>query len=276
MKTYPENIEPRNAHEITVAMNALYDYYFTTHAYSCRYPKPNRCTLEFLLKNGAQHAANILDYGCGNGRYALALLQRTQARLIGYDISQPALNEFSTYLQGNPLAPRATLICGNAALLEEQGGYDVIMMMFGVLSHLGDRAVRLKTLRHMRSLINSQGRLILTVPSIFRRRPLELLHAKIRRATGSATEPLKEPGSIMFTRTIANKDLHFFYHLYTVKGLREELREAGFVLRTLAPESVLPEWMITQCDLLGKLDAALLPFVPASLGYGICVAAEPV
>jgi 2-polyprenyl-3-methyl-5-hydroxy-6-metoxy-1,4-benzoquinol methylase len=269
-------VEPQNAHEVTASMTALYDYYYTSHAYSSRYPKPNRATLEFLLNNGAEHAASILDYGCGSGRYALALLQRTQARVIGYDLSQPALNEFSAYLQGSPFAARATLLCGKAELLEGRGGYDVIMMMFGVLSHVGDRAVRLKTLRHLRSLITDRGRLILTVPSIFRRRPLELLNAKIRRATGRATEPLKEPGSIMFTRNIANKNLHFFYHLYTVNGLKEELLEAGFVLRTLSPESVLPEWMITQSDLLGKIDAALLPLLPASLGYGICVAAEPV
>jgi len=276
MKLSAAGTDPQNANEILTAMNVLYDYYFASHAYSCRYPKPNRFTLEFLLRQGAATAGTILDYGCGNGRYALALLQRTQAHVTGYDISQPAINDFSASLRGTPLADRATLLCGNVALLEGQGRFDVIMLMFGVLSHVGPRAERLKTLRRLRGLLTDRGRLILTVPNVFRRRPLDLLCAKIKRACGRVSEPLKEPGNIMFTRNIAHKDLHFFYHLYTVKGLKEELGEAGFAVRTLCPESVLPEWMITQSDLLGRIDAALLPLLPTSLGYGICVAAEPV
>lgn len=72
-------------------MNKLYDYYYASHEYSRRYPKPNRSTLEFLLRNGAEKAENILDYGCGNGRYALPLLQQTQAQWSGASAFIPAL-----------------------------------------------------------------------------------------------------------------------------------------------------------------------------------------
>ena len=275
MKKKMTGTEPQNANESITDMTELYNYYYTSHEYSRRYPKPNRSTLEFLLRHGAGKAEHILDYGCGNGRYALCLLKRTKARLTGYDISQPAINEFSARLRGSPMAARVKLLCGNAALLEKQGRYDLIMLMFGVLSHVGNRADRLKTLKHMRSLIADHGSLILTVPNAFRRQPLQLLRAKIKRATGSAIEIIKERGNVVYIRHVANKDLHFFYHLYTIKGLKEELQEAGFVLRALSPESFLPETMITKSDLLGKIDAALLPLLPASLGYGICVLADP-
>ena len=267
--------EPHNGNEIKASMAKLYDYYYTSREYSRRFPKPNRATLDFLFRHGAGKAVNILDYGCGNGRYALPLLQQTKAQLTGYDISLPAINEFAAYVQDSPLAARVRLFCGSPSLLEKQGRYDLILLLFGVLSHVGNRADRLKTLRQMRSLIADEGRLILTVPSMYRRRPLELLYATIKRAQGSATEPLIEPGNIIFTRNIAHEEHHFFYHLYTVKSLKEELQEAGFVSRMLSPESIFPEWMITRSDLLGKIDAAMLPLLPVSLGYGICVVADP-
>lgn len=269
-------VEPKTSNEITAIMHRLYDDYFISHDYSRRYPKPNKATLEFLLRHGAENAANILDYGCGNGRYALPLLQQTQAQLTCFDISQPAIDEFAAYLQGSPLAARVKLLCGNSELLENQGQYDLIMLLFGVLSHVGIRADRIKTLKQMRRLITDQGRLILTVPSLFRRRPMELIYATIRRACGIATRAMKESGNITFRRSIANEEHQFFYHLYTVNGLKEELLEGGFELREFSPESILPEWLITQYDLLGKIDATLLPLVPASLGYGICVVADPV
>ncbi len=276
VKSFPESTESNGINETAPQMRELYDYYFTMSEYSRRYPKPNPSTLKFLLLHGAGSAANILDYGCGKGRYALPLLHQTTAHLTGYDISQPAINAFAANVQGTPLEARVKLYCGDTSILDEQGPYDVIMLLFGVLSHIGDHANRLKTLKQMRRLIAGHGQLILTVPSIFRRRPLELLHAKIMRARGKAAKAMKEPGNIVFIRNIANKDLHFFYHLYTVKELKNELQEAGFVVRTLSPESFFPEWMIMRSDLLGKIDATLLPFLPASLGYGICVAADPV
>ena len=267
--------KPLNQSNITAEMRDLYDYYYTSHEYSRRHPKPNNSTLKFLFENGAGAAGNILDYGCGNGRYALPLLQSTQAQLTGYDISQSAINEFASFIEESPLTKRTRLICSNSAELRQHGPYDLIMMLFGVLSHIGSRLERLKTLRLMRSLITENGRLVLTVPSLFRRRPLELLRATVSRASGTATESLKEPGNIFFTRYIANKEIDFFYHLYTVKGLNEELQEAGFAICSLSPESLLPEWLITQFKLFEKIDAALLPLLPASLGYGICVAAAP-
>ncbi len=101
------------------------------------------------------------------------------------------------------------------------------------------------------------------------------MRAHAARASGRATGTQTEPGNVFFTRNIGHEPHRFFYHLYSVQNLREELAEAGFSLRRVSPESILPEWMITQSDLIGKLDAALLPLFPASLGYGIRAVADP-
>lgn len=257
-------------------MTDLYDHYYTSHEYEKRYPKPNRSTLHFLYRHGAKKAADILDFGCGNGRYALPLLQETKARLTAFDISQAAIAELARFLQNHPEAGRIRLFQGEAEKLNFQGSYDLIMLMFGVLSHVGDRTARLATLRQLRSLIRPEGQLILSVPSIFRRRPLELLAARFSRMTGRAQDTQKEPGNILFTRNIDKQAMQFFYHLYSVKGLQSELQKADFRMTAVSPESLLPEWMITQSSLLGWLDEALLPLLPAALGYGIRAVAVPV
>jgi len=256
-------------------MTELYDHYFTSHEYDQRYPKPNRSTLKFLFEQGAGEARDILDYGCGSGRYALPLLQTTQSRLTCFDISSAAIAELSRFIQDHPAAARVRLVAGHAERLDSLGDYDLVIMLFGVLSHIGDRTARVAALQQLRRLMRPEGRLILSVPSVFRRRPVELLKAHLLRTTGRARHTQKESGNIVFTRHIDRGPRQFFYHLYSVAGLRAELMEAGFRITALAPESLLPEWMVTQSSWLGKVDEGLLPLLPAALGYGIRAVAVP-
>jgi SAM-dependent methyltransferase len=266
---------PDSGSEITVAMAVLYDAYYKSMDYSRRYPKPNRSTWKLLMNWGADEAESILDFGSGNGRYTLPLLQQTRARVTAYDISHEAIAELGSDLQNHPLAARATLLCGAPAQLDGSGPYDLVVLLFGVLGHVGEHADRIRILKQLRALMSARGRLILSVPNILRRRPRDFIKAALNRATGKATPIQSEPGNILFTRRIANADREIFYHLYSVRGISRELKEAGFAVRLIRPESLLPEWMITQFDWLGALDAALLSWLPAWLGYCICVVAEP-
>jgi SAM-dependent methyltransferase len=264
-----------NASEITAAMAILYDAYYKSADYSRRYPKPNRSTMKLLMDWGADKAESILDFGSGNGRYTLPLLQQTRAHVTAYDISHEAIAELAGSLQSSPLAARTTLLCGPASQLDGSGPFDLVVLLFGVLGHVGDHADRIRTLKQLRGLMSARGRLILSVPNIWRRRPRDFIRAALRRATGTASRSQAEPGNILLRRRIANADREMFYHLYGVRGIRAELREAGFAVRLIRPESLLPEWMITQFDWLGAIDASLLSWLPAWLGYCICVVAEP-
>lgn len=261
--------------DIATSMAALYDAYYRSSDYDRRYPRPNRATLDLLFEHGAAEARDILDFGCGNGRYTLPLLQRTRAHLTCCDISCEAITELRTQLAATPWSSRTTLLCGGAAELEGAARYDMVLLLFGVLSHVGHRDERLATLRRLRRLIRPGGRLVLTVPSILRRRPWEMLRAAVQRSTGHAEGMLAEPGDIFFDRHIAEADRRVFYHLYSSRGLRSELLEAGFTVREMRPESLLPEWVVTQTEWIGRVDAALLRWLPAPLGYCFGVVAEP-
>ena len=262
--------------DVTAAMTETYDHYFSSDEYRLRYPVPNYATLEYVMARGAGSGANILDFGCGNGRYGLALLERTQARITGYDISRASLAEFESVLQRTPHRDRVTLIHGELENLDHEKPHDVVLMLFGVLSHIGIRAKRIDALRKVRSLITPNGKLILSVPSIYRRRPMELLKFWVRRRLGMARAPQNEPGNIFFSRAIDGKPVVFFYHLYSVARLREELALSGFNMSECGPESFLPEWLVTQSSLARRLDNLVVRILPASLGYCIRVTADPV
>jgi len=261
--------------EVSAAMAQLYNHYFACHDYEKRYPQPNRATLNFLMDQGAKEARQILDFGCGNGRYALALLHSTSASLTGCDISEAALAEFRSHLDHAGMTARTRLLLGPSSVLEGRGQYDLILMLFGVLSHVGARSARLETLRHLRGLLQPGGKLLLTVPSQWRRRPVELMGAALDRRRGRAHGVRTEPGNILFSRRLGGVSHQFFYHLYTVRRLREELRVAGFQMTRVEAESVLPEWLITQHPWIGAVDAWATRFLPAFLGYGMRAVAVP-
>jgi hypothetical protein len=142
------------------------------------------------------------------------------------------------------------------------------------LSHLGERSVRLDALRKLKICLPPNGRLIISVPNIWRRRPFELLAMGIARRLRQATGFNREDGNILFTRKLAGVSHQFYYHLYSVSSLRTELNEAGFVLEDISAESLLPEWLVTQYPTIGKMDAVLCRWLPTSLGYGIRVVAR--
>jgi SAM-dependent methyltransferase len=250
----------------TVArMRTLYDHYFSSTAYRQRYPFPNPATLQFVLANGAQQAKAILDVGCGDGRYAIALLNVVDAHITGCDISGGALQEFQKRLDIHPFADRVNLVHGGLELLPAASQFDMSLVLFGVLSHAGDQAARVKMLKDILNVTTPNGCLLLSVPNIFRRRPVELLKYLPKRLL-KRSEKL---GDIEFTRQIAGKPCSFVYHLFSVKELNRELALAGWRCTAMAAESLLPEYFITQHPWVGKLDAFIRPFLPAWLGYGI-------
>ena len=264
--------------EFAKAMRRTYDLYFLGGDYGRRYPRPNAATLGFVLANGGRDAQRILDFGCGDGRYCLALLEHTRAHVTAYDISASSLIALNARLSGTPFRGRVSLAgTGMSQLLHTYAApYDVVLMLFGVLSLIGDRAARIDTLSQLRCLIAEDGRLVVTVPSIARRRPVELLRHALARRLGRARPPLDEGGNIRFTREVSGKPLTFFYHLYGVRDLTDELSQAGYAVQCCEAESLLPEWCVTQSRVLGWLDRKLSRRLPAVLGYGIRIVAVPV
>ncbi|KKS79900.1 MAG: hypothetical protein UV54_C0026G0008 [Candidatus Beckwithbacteria bacterium GW2011_GWA2_43_10] len=105
----------------------------------------------------------VLDLGCGNGRFGKFLAEHRQIDYTGIDNNQYLLDRCGEVL------PHATLI--NQDLLKpwpikekpacRQGRFDLIVL-FAVLHHIPTAADRLKILQRAKKLLKSNGLLIFT------------------------------------------------------------------------------------------------------------------
>ncbi len=255
-------------------MARVYDKYFSTGFYHLRYPDANKHTLHFILSElqklelGPKH---ILDFGCGNGRYLLPILKNTKNRFTAYDICETPLKLLSERLDIEDSRERVSIIHGGLEQLARhmgvKGKADLILLMFGVLSHVGDRDTRLQLLRRLRTFLdNDSSRIILSVPNRLRR---------FTRMNGCVSPAGKESGDITYRRSYKGTELTFFYHLYTPKTLAAELREAGLVVHRMCAESFFPECWVTGSPVVGVLDQAICRILPPKRGYGILAVVGP-
>lgn len=250
------------------SMREAYTQYFTSGYYAARYPSVSAFILRRVLK-ALQGCRRVLDFGCGNGRYLLPLLEQSDAEYVGYDICPAAIEQTRARLADHPARDRVTLVCGD---IREVPPCDGAISMFGVLSHIPTRAARLDSLRSMRRIMGdaSRRRLVVTVPNMYRRFWKAMLAVKLGMVPKIYEGKPLETNDIIYSRvTEDNQVLWLYYHLYRPATLRRDLEDAGFTVRSLTPESLFTESDITHSARLARLDEVARRVAPAGLGYGI-------
>ncbi|MEY2804079.1 MAG: hypothetical protein RL657_1415 [Pseudomonadota bacterium] len=256
---------------VTEDLRRIYDRYFASADYDARYPHPNQGTLRCLWAHGIGKAEHVLDIGSGNGRYAVPVLLHSRTELTACDISPVALKGLRLRLSDQPdCLRRLHTLEGDALSLPPGARFDFMLMLFGVLGHIATQTERLATLRQLRALARPGCVLVLSVPSVWRRRPIEAMQSWWRHRRGS-----EDWHDIHFERRIDQTPARFFYHLYGLNELRRDLTASGWHIESLEAESILPEWLITPRPWLNRLDAACSRACPSALGYGIRVVARP-
>ncbi len=252
---------------IDIARN--YNQYFASRLYEQRYPCPNPSCLALIMNEIRQQGTRVLDFGCGNGRYAAPLLERTDAALVAYDISPEALRELSQRQAPHIQSGRLQPVLGDLTALREAADsgerFDLAIMMFGVLGHIFPQTSRQEALSTIRDLLRPSGRLIVTVPNAGRR---------FLKEQTAARRQNREPGDILYRRRTHNRTIHMYYHLYTLEEFQQELKQAGFHLVRLRAESVLPESGVVKSTPLRWLDRMLVAATPLRYAYGFLAVAE--
>ncbi len=104
---------------------------------------------------GANKSLKILEIGCGTGNYLRAFLDK------GYDISGVDLsNEMLSVARKKCNCP---LYQGDMRDFKIDKKFDVILIMFDVLSYVTDNEGVVKTLQNVRNHLNENGKLIFLV-----------------------------------------------------------------------------------------------------------------
>jgi SAM-dependent methyltransferase len=239
---------------------AAYQRYFTSGTYDRRYPTPNRTMWRRIMAHLGPESA-VLDYGCGSGRYLLKLRGKV-ARAIGFDVSPAALSMVRAHVGArgwdalSVIGPEAADL---EAHLAEQGPVDVVLCLFGVVGHITDAGERCAALARMARALRPGGRLLISVPNRTRR----------FRAEQVAGQGAGQGDLVRYTRQIEGEAVPLSYQLFDAARLERELRAAGFSLRVVGCESVLPEDWLLRYGLARWIDGLLTPLCPVRWGYGI-------
>jgi 2-polyprenyl-3-methyl-5-hydroxy-6-metoxy-1,4-benzoquinol methylase len=150
-----------------------YNRYYGSGLYDARYPRPNPPTYRSALRL-ARTSSRILDFGAGSGRYTMPFLRATNAFVCAYDISADACQALELQAAAADVGSQRMLITADLDAARAAGPYDLVVALFGVLSHIEGKENRIDILGSIRSVLSREGLLLLTVPNVLRRFPLHV------------------------------------------------------------------------------------------------------
>jgi SAM-dependent methyltransferase len=252
-----------------------YDRYYGSGLYDARYPRPNPSTYRAALRL-ARTSSRILDFGAGSGRYTIPFLHATNAFICAYDISADACRALELQATATEVGSRRLLITDDLDAVRAAGPYDLVVALFGVLSHIEGRENRIDILSSIRSVLSREGVLLLTVPHALRRFPLHA--SSVGRGGESSGEfsaraqarryfPSARP--VIYRRHVENEARPFPYYLFSCRELTAELSAAGFAVEVLESDSIVPERRLVRSPALAPLDDLLCRMLPPWAGYGL-------
>lgn len=252
-----------------------YDHYYGSGLYDARYPRPNPPTYRSALRL-ARKSSRILDFGAGSGRYTMPFLRATNAFVCAYDISADACKALELQAATADAGSQRLLITADLGTVRAAGPYDLVVALFGVLSHIEGKESRIDILSSIRSVLSREGLLLLTVPHALRRFPLhassdgrgsESSSASSVRAQTRRYFPSARP--VIYRHHVENEARPFPYYLFSRGELISELSAAGFALVVLESDSILPERRLVRRPTLAPIDDFLCRLLPSWAGYGL-------
>ena len=256
-------------------MAEQYNQYYQSGLYKTRYPSANPNVLSFIHTQLSLLPINpksqILDFGCGQGRYLLALANTYNLHFIGYDISERAISDLEELLLLNHNTNNKIHLFSHKQQLDKHLKHSqpisLSLMMFGVLSHIEEESERVNILKQNKAqLASPEGAILLSVPNRGRRFLAKQAWNIIKNIS------LKNSEAIHYQR---KGKIKLNYHLFSLSSLDHELALAGLEAVIVQSESMLPEkWVLTH-PLIAKLDKILCRLLPTQLAYGFLILAKP-
>jgi hypothetical protein len=168
------------------------------------------------------------------------------------------------------------LITADLDAVRTAGPYDLVVALFGVLSHIEGKETRIDILSSIRSVLSRDGLVLITVPHALRRFPL---HASSGAGGGESSGVFSAPAHgrryfpsarpVIYRHHVENDVRPFPYYLFSRRELTAELSAAGFALEVLESDSILPERRLVSRPALEPVDEFLCRLLPSWAGYGL-------
>lgn len=190
--------------------------------------------------------SKILDAGCGNGLYTIALAKKAR-RVYGIDINLCELEKANNLISQSKLT-NIKFICMDAQKIAFLNNSFDIILLIESLEHMHDQE---KVLKNLYNILKEKGFLILYVPN--RLFPIEGHGAHIGR--------LKLSFRIPFLPWLPYKISKYFLNArnYTTNSIRNLLIREGFYVHKI-------DFLFPPCDILEKrLEKIRLEFIAAWL-----------
>lgn len=250
-----------------------YDVYYSSGFYETRYPMPNPNMLRRVKSLIGSERSRVLDFGCGDGRYAVPLVKQTNAHVIAYDISPAGVGIIEKRCPDAISQNRLTLLHGDfevlKAAVESGPPLDVALLMFGVITHIRGRQQRIDILASIRKLMRPNGKLVLTAANRGRRFKEE----QVALASAVARGDL-ESGDIVYHRIQGDNRIDLYMHAYEQTEFVEDLKAAGLRVLELGAESIMQESTVVSSNAAAMLDRALQWVLPVDAAYDFMAVCE--
>jgi len=172
----------------------------------------------YFLKDYINDGNNVLDLGCGNGRF-LELIGDKKIKYSGIDSSESLIRQANeTYEQ------LGEFIHGDALSLPYKNNSFDVVVSFGVLHHIPSKKLRKQFLSEARRVMKKDGLLILTVWNLWNERltPIIKKHA-IQKLLGKSKLDFKD----VFL-SFGKKESVRYLHAFTERELSKLLKNSGF------------------------------------------------
>ena len=250
-----------------------YDHYYGSGLYDARYPRPNPPTYRAALRL-ARISRRILDFGAGSGRYTLPVLHSTNAFVCAYDISVDACTTLKGQATAAGIGSQRLLVTSDLDAARAAGPYDLVLSLFGVLSHIEGTENRINILNSIRSQLTREGLFSSRCRTRFAAF-LCMYHQMVTQQSRGMfpcdVHARYYPSARLVTyhHHLKNAERPFTYYLFSRRELTRELSAAGFAVEVLESDSILPERRLVRSSLLEPVDYFLCQLLPSWAGYGL-------
>jgi alkylated DNA repair protein alkB family protein 8 len=184
--------------------------------------KPWKQCLDFIEFLDA--SSLVIDLGCGNGRHLIPCAQHCKM-VIGFDISKNLLSIAEKKAQMQHVC-NTVFVHGNLIQLPFKNNvYDAVLYIAS-LHNIKEKEYRLQSLQEVNRILKPKGIAMISVWSRWQQKFRNYFFKKLLSYK-------KEFGDIEIHWCQHKLDIPRFYHLYSKKEFKDDLRQAGLSIKNI-------------------------------------------